>query len=130
MLVLTQLTEALPKTRAKVQQLIMNRLGGNADPERTEEIMLKWPISLTTAAVVLAASVSAHAFTLTNWDGRQHTFTIFVEDDEWIVTIQPKETLHHLCVSGCSIAIEYDEEQDFEGREAVMIVDGRLLVAE
>lgn len=91
--------------------------------------MFKGLKSLTAAAVLMVTSVAAHAFTLTNWEGRQHTFIVFVEDDEWNVRIQPNETLHHLCVSGCSIALEYHEEQDFEGREFVMIVNGRLFVA-
>ena len=91
--------------------------------------MIKELLSLTAAAVLIATPVSAQAFTLINRDVTQHTFTIYEEDDEWSVTIQPDQTLTHLCRSGCSIALEHAEERDFDGREIVVISDGRLLVA-
>ena len=90
--------------------------------------MLIGLFSLTAVAALIATSVAAHAFTITNWDVTKHLFTIFVEDDGWNITIQPNETLSHLCRSGCSIALGYDEDQDFEGKETVKIVDGRLIV--
>jgi hypothetical protein len=117
--------------RRKLSQLSVNIWrGGHADHERTDEIMLKELFSLTAAALVIATSVAAHAFTLTNLDGMEHMFTIYAEDDEWgqAITIQPNGTLHHICISGCSIALEYDDEQDFRGHEAVVIMDGRLIV--
>jgi hypothetical protein len=92
--------------------------------------MLKVLLSLTAATAVLATSVAAHAFTLTNQDRTEHRFTIYVEDDEWNITILANETLRHLCASGCSIAIEIGQEKDFEGYETVMIMDGRLTIAE
>jgi hypothetical protein len=90
--------------------------------------MLKGLLSVTAAAGVIATSVAAHAFTLTNMDGVERIFTILVEDDEWNITIQPNETLSHLCRSGCSIVLGYTEDQDFWGNETVKIMDGRLTV--
>lgn len=92
--------------------------------------MLKALLGLTAVTAVFATSVTAYAFTLTNQDRTEHRFTIYVEDDEWNITIQANEILSHLCATGCSIAIEYGEEQDFEGYETVMIIDGRLTIAE
>ena len=86
-------------------------------------------LSLTAAAVLIATPVSAQTFTLINRDVTHHTFTIYVEDNEWSVTIQPDQTLTHLSRSGCSITLENDEERDFDGREIVVIFDGRFLVA-
>ncbi|HEX9770406.1 MAG TPA: hypothetical protein VGA50_14630 [Kiloniellales bacterium] len=58
-------------------------------------------------------------------------FTIFEGDDEWSGTIGPSETLTDLCTSGCSIALnDEDEETDFRGYETVMIIDGKLTLAE
>ncbi|MDX1401141.1 MAG: hypothetical protein R3245_04390 [Kiloniellales bacterium] len=91
--------------------------------------MVKALLCLTTITFLLATSVSAQAFTLINQDRTHYTFTIFVEDDEWDVTIQPNQTLTHLCRSGCSIVFEHDDEQDFDGREIVMIMNGRLSVS-
>jgi len=128
-LLFTDLTETQPEVGAKVQRLTTSRCNGHADSERTTQIMLKGLLSLTVAAVLIATSVSAQALTLINRDDTHHTFTIYEEDDEWSVTIQPDQTLTHLCRSGCSIALEHDEERDFDGREIVVIFDGRLLVA-
>lgn len=90
--------------------------------------MLKTLIGLTAAAAIIATSVTAHAFTLTNLDRMGHKFTIYVDDDddEWDITIQFNETLSHLCPSGCTIAIEYGEEEDFEGHETILIIGGQL----
>jgi hypothetical protein len=96
--------------------------------ERTDHIMPKGLISLTAFAAVIATSVAAHAFTITNLDGAEHTFTILVEDDEWDIEIQPNETLSHLCLSGCSIILSYREDRRFYGNEIVKIVDGRLVI--
>lgn len=90
--------------------------------------MLKALLNLTAATAVIATSVAANAFTLTNRDRTEHRFTIYVEDDEWNITIQANETLSHICRSGCSIALGSDEDQDFEGNEIVNIIDGRLIV--
>jgi hypothetical protein len=115
--------------RRKLSQLSINIWrGGHADHERTDEIMLKGLFSLTAAAALIATSAAANAFTITNWDTTKHMFTILIEDDEWNITIQPNETLSHLCRSGCSIALGSDEDQDFEGNETVKIIDGRLNV--
>ena len=91
--------------------------------------MLKTLLSLTAATAVFATAVTASAFTLTNKDQMAHKFTIYVEDDEWDITIQAYETLKHLCRSGCSIAIGYGRERDFKGREIVFIEDGRMTIA-
>jgi hypothetical protein len=115
--------------RRKLSQFSVNIWrGGHADHERTDEIMLKGLFSLTAAAALIATSVAAHAFTITNWDETKHMFTILVEDDEWNITIQPNETLSHICRLGCSIALGYDEDQDFVGNETIKIIDGRLIV--
>lgn len=90
--------------------------------------MLKGLLSLTAAAAIIATPVAAHAFSLTNWDSTKHKFIILEEDDEWYVTIQPDQTLSHLCRSGCSIILGMDEDQDFQGNETVGILDGRLIV--
>jgi hypothetical protein len=94
--------------------------------------MLKGVLSVIAGAVVFATIAPANAFTLTNHDTTHYEFTIYVEDedDEWNITIQAKETLTHLCASGCSISIKHGEEKDFQGYEVVWIVDGRLRVAE
>jgi hypothetical protein len=92
--------------------------------------MLKAILGLTMVTAVMAASLPALAFTLTNLDGTEHVLTIVVEDDEWDVTIRPNETLSHLCRSGCSIAIGYGEERDFKGNETVVITGGRLIFGE
>lgn len=91
--------------------------------------MLKGFLCLTATAFLIATSMPAQALTLINRDGTHYTFTIFVEDDEWSVTIQPNQTLTHLCRSGCSIAFEHHGERDFDGRETIMIVNGRLRVS-
>ena len=83
--------------------------------------------SLLAAGPIMAISVAAHALTLTNLDHSVHTLAILEKDDEWTATIQPGETLRHLCRSPCSIALEPDEELDFEGHEIINIRDGRLL---
>ena len=115
--------------RRKLSQLSVDIWrGGHADHERTDEIMLKGLFSLTAAAALIATPAATHAFTITNRDRTKHIFTILVEDDEWNIIIQPNETLSHLCRSGCSIALESDEDQDFQGTETVKIVDGRLIV--
>lgn len=92
--------------------------------------MLKTILGLTMVTAIMAASLPALAFTLTNLDGAEHVFTIVVKDDEWDVTIQPNEILSHLCRSGCSIAIGYGEERDFKGNETVIIMGGRLILGE
>jgi hypothetical protein len=92
--------------------------------------MLTTILGLTMVTAIMAASLPALAFTLTNLDGTEHMFTIVVEDDEWDVTIQPNEKLSHLCRSGCSIAIGHGEERDFEGNETVIITGGRLILGE
>lgn len=94
--------------------------------------MLKTLIGLTAAAAVIATSVTAYAFTLTNLDRMRHKFTIYLDDDddEWDITIQFNETLSHLCASGCTIAIEYGEEEDFQGHESILIIDGQLTTVE
>jgi hypothetical protein len=94
--------------------------------------MFKRFFSLIAVAAVFATMAPANAFTLTNHDTTHYEFTIYVEDedDEWNITIQAKETLTHLCASGCSISIEHGEEKDFEGYEVVWIVDGRLRIVE
>ncbi len=115
--------------RRKLSQFAVNIWrGGHADHERTDEIMLKGLFSLAAAAALIATPAATHAFTITNQDRTKHIFIILVEDDEWNIIIQPNETLSHLCRSGCSIALGYDEDQDFEGKETVKIVDGRLIV--
>ena len=100
----------------------------HAGRERTDHIMLKGLFSLTAFAAVIGTSVAAHAFTITNLDGAEHTFTILVGDDEWDIKIQPDETLSHLCLSGCSIILSYHEDRKFYGNEIVKIVDGRLVL--
>ena len=92
--------------------------------------MVRTLLSLATAVVILAVSVPAHALTVTNRDKRAHTLAILEQDDEWSATIQPGETLRNLCASPCSIALNPDEESDFEGFETVAIVDGRLIVTQ
>lgn len=92
--------------------------------------MLKTILGLTLMTAVFTAPVSAHAFTLTNQDTKEHMFTILIEDDEWDITIEPNETLIHLCPSGCSIALGYQRERDFIGSENVKIIGGRLRVGE
>lgn len=84
--------------------------------------------ALAVAAAILAGSLPAYALTVTNLDKTAHTLAILEEDDEWSATIQPGETLRNLCVSRCSIALEPDEEADFEGSESVAIMDGRLII--
>jgi len=76
----------------------------------------------------MATSVVAHAFTLTNGDRTEHILHILVADDEWMIRIQPGETLRDLCRSGCSISLGLQNEQNFEGSETVTIVNGRLLL--
>ena len=95
--------------------------------------MLKELLSLMAGAAVLATSVAAYPFTLTNRDGRTHNLTVFYDqhdEGEWNLTIEPGETLSNLCPRGCSIALEYDEEEDFEGHEIVTILDGKLVITE
>jgi len=92
--------------------------------------MLKAFLGPTVVAAMMATSLSAHAFTLTNQDTVEHMFTILVGDDEWDVTIEPNETLIHLCPSGCLIAIGYHREEDFSGNEVAKIIGGRLRVGE
>jgi hypothetical protein len=89
--------------------------------------MFKMLRRLLAAGPIMAISVAAHALTLTNQDNSVHTLEILAEDDEWSTTIQPGETLRHLCLSPCSIALGPDEELDFEGHETINIRNGRLV---
>jgi cbb3-type cytochrome oxidase subunit 3 len=111
------------------KSLVNNQRDSHVDQERTVITMLKTLLSLTAATAVFVTAVTAYAFTLTNKDQMAHQFTIYVEDDEWDITIQANETLKHLCRSGCSIAIGYGREKDFKGREIVFIEDGRMTIA-
>ena len=81
---------------------------------------------LLVALPMAMTSVGAHALTLTNMDRTVHTLAILEEDDEWSATIGPGETLQHLCHSPCYIAINPEEEREFEGHEEIKIRDGRL----
>jgi len=92
--------------------------------------MIKTILGFIMVTAVIAASLSAQAFTLINQDGMAHHFTILVKDDEWRITVEPNETLVYLCPAGCSISLGYQKEQDFRGDETVSIKDGRLTVAE
>lgn len=92
--------------------------------------MIKTILGLLMVIAVVAASLPAQAFTLTNQDEMAHLFTILVKDDEWRVTIEPNETLAHLCRAGCSISLGYNKEQDFRGNENVSIKDGQMTIAD
>lgn len=94
--------------------------------------MLKGLQSLPAGAAVLATSVAAYPFTLTNRDGQVHNLTVFYDQNgegEWNVKIEPGETLRNFCPRGCAIALEYDEEEDFEGHGIVTILNGELVAA-
>lgn len=86
----------------------------------------------TVAVVVLATTVAASAFTLTNRDKIEHSFTIFEGDDGWSGDIAPGESISNFCASGCSLYLDSDEdgEADFRGNETVLIWDGKLIPTE
>lgn len=60
----------------------------------------------TVAAVILAASVSANALTITNRDSVDHTLTMTDLKSERMVTIKPRQSLKDACLSGCNITVD------------------------
>ena len=87
-------------------------------------------LGLAAAAVVMAASASAYALTLTNRDSSEHSFTVVDDESAQTVTIQPNETRNDLCSQGCTISLGETESMEFDGSETVMIEGGMLTVAE
>jgi hypothetical protein len=80
----------------------------------------------TVAAVILAASVSANALTVTNRDSVDHTLTMTDLKSERMVTIRPNQSLKDLCLNGCNINVDEGKPVHFGSRETVMIESGKL----
>lgn len=86
------------------------------------------------AAALLAALASggvAQALSLTNDDDASYAVTVVTSDDmETTIELAPSQTIDDICMDGCTLNLENGASQEFEGGDAVAIVDGALSLLE
>lgn len=87
------------------------------------------PVGAAIFVGLMLISTTGYGLTLTNTDAAIYTLHITEKDDDWAVSIGSKETLSNLCLSGCSITVGVDADQNFNGNELVLIVEGGFQLA-
>lgn len=93
---------------------------------------MKFKALIAASFAILFVPSAANAVSITNNDKEEYKLTIFEGEKSRDIMIQPNETIDQVCEKLCSIRLNNDEdnEYEFEGKDAIAIVDGYLTYSE
>ena len=85
-------------------------------------------ISMSGAAALLMTSIAADAASITNRDTKDVKVTISEGETTTEHTIRPSQVLDKVCMSGCVVRLDDNEEDEYEveAEDIVAIEDGFL----
>jgi hypothetical protein len=101
--------------------------GGIAPAQPALEKHMKVALFLSVAVAVVGVAPVASALTIINRDADERQVTIVEANDEQIFILDPEQSLHEVCMSGCAIAIGEEDAVEVDGDGVVAIVDGTLV---
>lgn len=91
----------------------------------------RWPVALVWVVLCAATADPAAAISITNRDDKEYKITVLEEDGAKTTdhVLKPNQILEGICLKGCVIRLNDNEEDEYElveGTEVVSIEEGYL----